>query len=407
MSGREILVAGGGPAGAATAAHLARLGHEVLLCEAARFPRDKICGEFLPPSVTCRLERLGVRRDVDALRPMRPIGMAVVAPGGARVLGRFGSDSGPGYALRRSDLDAVLLDGARRAGAEVLEGTRLVDLARRARGEWDVTIRTGGGTARRLVVRALVGADGRNSLVARRLSLRRAAPRHRRFAVMGRYRGARTPADHGEMIVTRDGYCGLNPLPDGETNVCFVIDPARAPREPAGGFLPGRADLEDFASRRIAAEPAVSARLGGAAPAGALRAIGPIACGARRTVADGVLLVGDAAEFFDPFTGEGVGTALHGAELAAATLHQGLLSGDLSAAALSRYEVLRRAAFASRFRVDRALQRILGRRRLTDFVAARLEREPALADLLAQVTAGLAASRSLLRPDRVLRFLCA
>ncbi|HYV20768.1 MAG TPA: FAD-dependent oxidoreductase [Verrucomicrobiae bacterium] len=406
MTSRDVLVAGGGPAGAATAAHLARLGHDVVVCEAARFPREKICGEFLPPSVGPCLDRLGVRAAVEALRPVRPIGMAVVARGGAVALGRFGA-AGPGYAVRRPALDSVLLEGARLAAAQVLESTRLLDLVPGPAGGYEVEIRTEGETSRRLAVRALVGADGRNSLVARRLGLRCRAPGHRRFAVMGRYRGARTPADHGEMIITSDGYCGINPLPDGEANVCFVIDPGRAPRLHDGAFLPARSDLEAFARRRIEAEPALRERLGDARLDGPLRAIGPIATRACGTTADAALLVGDAAEFFDPFTGEGVGTALHGAELAAETLHDTLVRGDLSRAALQPYEARRRAAFAARFRVERVLQGILGRRRLTDFVAARLEREPALADLLAQVTAGLAASRSLLRPDRLLRFLCA
>jgi flavin-dependent dehydrogenase len=406
MTSGEILVVGGGPAGAATAAHLARLGHEVVVCEAARVPREKICGEFLPPSVAPALERLGVRADVEALRPVRPVGMAVVARGGATVFGRFGA-AGPGYALRRSVLDAVLLEGARRAGARVLEKTRVLDVAAAPGGGYEVEIRPDGEAPRRLNVRALVGADGRNSVVARHLGLRRAAPAHRRFAVMGRYRGARTPADHGEMIVTADGYCGINPLPDGETNVCFVIDPGRVVRGHGGALLPGRADLELFARRRIASERPLRERLGEARLEGPLRAIGPIATRAQRAAAHGALLVGDAAEFFDPFTGEGVGTALHGAEMAAETLHDALRRGDLSHAALRIYEERRRGAFAARFRVERALQGILGRRRLTDFVAARLEREPALADLLAQVTAGLAASRTLLRPDHLLRFLCA
>jgi len=416
---RDVVVVGGGPAGASTAAFLARLGRNVLVCEAARFPREKICGEFLPPSVAPRLERLGALRDVEALAPRRPIGMAVVAPGGARVLGRFGAEAGPGYALRRPDLDAVLLRAARRAGAEVLEETRVTDVTPHPGGGYVLAVRTGSGETLTMRARAIVGADGRNSLVARRLGLRRGAPRHRRFAVMGRFSGARTPDDHGEMVVTADGYCGINPLPGGEANVCFVLDPRRAARAPEGiapapagaplsqGFLPGRAHLERYVQWRIQSDPVVGQRLAGARLEGPLAAVGPIACGSRRAVGDAALLVGDAAEFFDPFTGEGVGTALAAGEIAAETLDLALSRGDLSRRALSAYERRRRRTFAGRFRVDRALQRILEHSGLTDFVAARLERQPVLADRLARVTAGLASAGSLLRPDQVLRFLWA
>ena len=434
---RDVVVVGGGPAGASTAAFLARLGRDVLVSEAARFPREKICGEFLPPSAGPLLDRIGALADVEALSPRRPVGMAVVAPGGARVLGRFGEEAGPGYALRRPDLDAAILAAARRAGAEVLEGARVADLAPRpgggydltvTRGGYDVTMMRGGGETLKVSARAIVGADGRNSFVARRLGLRRGAPRHRRWAVMGRFTGALTPEDHGEMIVTSDGYCGINPLPGGEANVCFVIDPRRAatpfaprvgssaphrassarPGPPSSpGFLPGRAHLERYVRWRIDSDPALGARLGEARLQGRLAATGPVACGSRRTAAEAALLVGDAAEFFDPFTGEGVGMALRAAEIAAETLDEALRRGDLSRRSLAGYERRRRRAFAGRFRVDRALQRILDHARLTDFVAARLERQPALADRLARVTAGLAPAGSLVRPDRVLRFLWA
>jgi len=408
---RDVVVVGGGPAGAATAGFLARLGRDVLLCEAARFPREKICGEYLPPSIAPRLDRLGARRDVEALAPRRPIGMAVIAPGGWKVLGRFGGAAGPGYALRRPDLDAALLAAARRSGAEVLEETRVLDLQARPAGGWVVAVRTGGGAMRQVDARAIVGADGRNSFVARRLGLRRGTPRHRRWAVMGRFRGARVPGDHGEMIVTADGYCGINPLPGDEANVCFVIDPRRAASFPgdagARGFLPGRRHLEAYVRRRIESDPALRERLAEARITGALAAAGPLACGSRRAAAAAALLVGDAAEFFDPFTGEGVGTALHAAEIAAETLEAALRRDDLSFRFLSVYERRRRRAFGGRFRVDRSLQRILEHPALTDFVAGRLARQPALADRLACVTAGLASASSLLRPDRVLRFLCA
>ena len=405
---RDVVVVGGGPAGASTAAFLAQVGRDVVVCEAARFPREKICGEFLPPSIGPLLDRLGARREVEALAPRRPIGMAVVAPGGARVLGRFGAEAGPGYALRRPDLDAALLDAARRAGAEVLEGARVADIQPAPGGGHELVVGTAGGGTRWVRARALVGADGRNSLVARRLGLRGPAPRHRRWAVMGRYLDARTPPDHGEMIVTADGYCGINPLPGGEANVCFVIDPQRAEGGARrSGFLPGRAQLESYVRGRIASDPALRERLAEARLTGPLAVCGPVACGSRRAVAEAALLVGDAAEFFDPFTGEGVGTALKGAEIAAETLDVALRRGDLSRRALGVYGQRRRRAFAGRFRLDRALQRILEHARLTDFVAARLERQPALADRLARATAGLASASSLLRPDRVVKFLCA
>ena len=87
----DVIVAGGGPAGTTVATHLARLGHAVLLCDAARFPRHKICGEYLPPAAGPAFERLGVGAAIRALGPLRPVGMAVIAPGGAVVLGRYGA----------------------------------------------------------------------------------------------------------------------------------------------------------------------------------------------------------------------------------------------------------------------------------------------------------------------------
>ncbi|HEX9427070.1 MAG TPA: FAD-dependent monooxygenase [Candidatus Polarisedimenticolia bacterium] len=410
----DVVVVGGGPAGSTVATLLGGAGARVLLCDAAIFPRHKLCGEFLPPAALPIFDRLGVRGEVERLRPRRHVGMAVIAPGGARFLGRYGAGAPWGLAVRRFDLDAVLLQQARRSGATVLEGTRVADLSRAADGLWDLTLQrsapggtrspsgerpTNGGQPPQVRARAIVGADGRNSIVARRLGLRR-ADSHRRFAVMGHFEEVAGPADHGEMIVTQYGYCGINPLPAGLANVCIVLDPDRP-----GGRPSGRAGLRAFFDEKIAAHPLTRERMAPARLVDRLRATGPISCRASRVVDDAALLVGDAAGFFDPFTGEGIAMALRGGMMAAEMLLEALRCGDLSRAALRPYEAGRRAAFAARLRLDRILQRVLVRPRLAGWLGARLQGDPRLADLLACVAGDTADAREILRPAFAARLL--
>jgi len=396
----EVVVAGGGPAGSTLATLLRLGGRSVAVCDAARFPRHKICGEFVPPAALSTFAGLGVLDAVLARGPRRHVGMAVISPGGTKVLGRYG-DGTRGLSLRRYDLDGVLLEGARRSGAAVLEGARVVGLSRSPRGGYEVTIRRSGGTEV-LSAQVVVGADGRNSFVARRLGLRRPEPRHRRWAVMAHCRGVQVPDDHGEMIITPYGYCGVNPLPDGLANVCVVVDRVETRRPgPAGTRLAG------FFRDLLASHPLTAGRTAGADIVAGPWATGPLACRATRSVGDGVLLVGDAAGFYDPFTGEGIGMALRGAELAASVLENALRLGDVGRRALLPYEARRRRAFRDRLRLDRLLQALLTRPHLTDWVAGRLRRDPALADLLARVTGDTADAARVLRPGFVARLILA
>ena len=403
----DVLVAGGGPAGAAAAIHLARRGHDVLLCDAARFPRHKICGEYLQPAAYADLERLGAAGAIEALHPLRPAGMAVVSRDGTKALGRFGASasSPPGPArggptslsLQRYHFDAALLRVARDAGVAVRQGER-VDGFRRAR-DGAFTIALSSGQVR---ARAIVGADGRNSLVARRLGMRLGPGRHRRWAVMGHYRGVRTPEDHGEMIATSYGYCGLNPLPEGLCNVCLVFDPGRA-----GGRLPGRAQLASFFAAALEKEPLTRVRMEGSSRVGPLRATGPLACRTKSIVADGAVLVGDAAGFFDPFTGEGIHVALKSGEMAAEVLSEALRRGDLGVRSLRPYASRHAAAFDGRRRLDRVLQALLRSPTLTDWAVRKLARDPGLADILARVAGDLTGAAELVKPGFVARLILA
>jgi flavin-dependent dehydrogenase len=144
--------------------------------------------------------------------------------------------------------------------------------------------------------------------------------------------------------------------------------------------------MEAFFEARIKQLRHLAARVAGMRAEGPLRVMGPLAYRVGEPRVGGVLLAGDAAGFYDPFTGEGLFTALRGAELLAEVAHAALARDDVSAVALAPYAAAKRAAFADKARVTRALQLIIAHRRLANTAARFLQRRPALLGTLMGVT---------------------
>lgn len=387
MSGdglRDVIVAGGGPAGCATAILLKERGHDVLLLEAARFPRDKICGESVSPGAWGALRELGVVPRLQALHPWPLRGMALTSPGGTSFAGHYREGQAPGFAIRRESLDHLLLERARECGVEVRQGARVHDVVLHGGVVGGVLFENGGGPERALG-RLVIGAEGRRSVVARRLGLLSEDPSLRKFAVRGYWEGMQGLSEHGEMHVGGGGYCGIAPLSATRANVAFVLDRGELAR--AGG------DLAGFYERMIAERwPRVAERLRRAERLGQPRAIGPLALRARHVSAPGSLLVGDAAGFYDPFTGEGVTLALRSATLACDTADAALRSGK--ATELASYDRRRHAATRDKFRFNRLLQHVVAWPCLANHLARRLSARPAIADRLVGVAGDFVPARN-------------
>jgi flavin-dependent dehydrogenase len=375
MTRADAVVVGAGPAGAATAILLAERGLAVTLLDKAAFPRPKICGEYLSPEAARVLDRLGVLKAVDAAgaQPLR--GMRITAPDGT-VLdgtyptgGRWRGYRDHAFAIPREIFDRILVERARSLPVDVRERHRVTGLLRDGDRVVGVQAEDEDGARIDVGARLVVGADGRASVVARALGLLR-PHRLRRLALVRYVSGIAGLDDRGEIYVDPPDYSILNPVAPGLVNLSLVVPLAHA--RPYGGRM------EAFFEARIKQLRHLPARVAGMRAEGPLRVMGPLAYRVREPRVGGVLLAGDAAGFYDPFTGEGLFTALRGAELLAEVAHAALARGDVGAAALAPYAAARRAAFADKARVTRALQFVIAHRRLANAAARFLQRRPAL-----------------------------
>jgi flavin-dependent dehydrogenase len=394
----EAIVVGGGPAGSTIAAALANSGHRVVLLDKAGFPRHKACSEYINPAGAQLLEAMGVLDEVHLAGAHLMEAMIVHAPDGHRFVANF-SKVEPGQAalgFSRYRLDHLLLEHAKAAGVTVCERAHVRGVLRehgRVVGV-DASI---AGVREPIRSSLVVGADGRNSAVARTLGVNAPLRWPRKTGLVTHYRGVTGLDRFGELHVVRHAYAGLAPLEDGLTNVALVAD-VRTVNGRTGS-------IEEFFTESLRSIPAVARTLAGAERVGGIRGIGPMACRARRATGDGYLLVGDAASFLDPFTGDGIYEALRAAHLAAPVASAALQAGDVSAEALDPYRIARRRAFTAKRAVCWIVQGFINAPPLMNYVTARLSRRDELGLTLSGVLADVRPATQALSPVFLARLL--
>jgi flavin-dependent dehydrogenase len=310
----DVAVIGGGPAGSTAATLLARAGWKVALLEKDAHPRFHI-GESLLPMNLPIFERLGVLDQVAAIGVRKPAADFPADVGGynsfsfSRALGDVPDHA---FQVQRAQLDALLFDNARSAGADAREQTQVLGCEALADGQHRLHLRDAAGE-RRVDARYVIDASGRDTLLGRQLGLKRAHPRHRSAAVYAHFRGvARQPgAAAGNITIYRlaQGWMWMIPLPDDVMSVGAVCSPEY--------WKTRRGDLAEFLLQTICSQADARARMAAAERVSEPEATGNYSYLCRDIAGRGWVMAGDAYAFVDPIFSSGVFLAMHGAERAA------------------------------------------------------------------------------------------
>ena len=400
----EVAVVGGGPAGSAFAARVAGAGLRVVILEARPFWTWQAGGVFASPAAMRELRSLGLDAAVlDAVA--RPIAaMNVETPRGATIRLTYGAERGaePAVGLDRSALDPALLELAWARGAEVRRPVSVVGVepGRGAGGSVQLRVRHGTVT-RALDAQIVVGADGHRSAVARALRVDRPARLGTRVGLTWHLADAGESGSGDARMVVLDGaYCGLAPVPGGRLNVGIVLA-SRRWRERLtsdGAQAVGEAILAQV--------PDATWSRGGWRAAQATDAIAgaaPLGHRVTQRAGQGWLLIGDAAGFLDPFTGEGLHRALVSARLGANAVRRTLGADARDDHALGAYDRAMRRRFQSKDVVSLLVQAFLARPALFEYAALRLARRDEVRATMGLVMGDLVPASRALDP----RFLAA
>lgn len=331
----EVVVIGGGPAGATAATLVAKEGRRVLVLERERFPRYHI-GESLIPETFWVLDRLGMLPKLRGSPFVEKHSVQFVSEQGRLSEPFYFADYKPHESSRtwqvsRAEFDALMLDNAREHGAEVREGIRVLDVLFEGGRAVGVRVVDEHGNEETIRCQVVVDAAGQSCIIQDRLGLREWDPVLKKAAIWTYWKGAArdTGRDAGSTLVMqtrgKTGWFWYIPLQDDLVSVGVV-----APFDYLFKDRPGK-DAEAIFFEEVDRCPGVQPRIASAERIGAFRVAKEYSYRSRQVAGDGWVLVGDAFGFLDPLYSSGILLALKSGTLAADAIVAALAAGDVSA----------------------------------------------------------------------------
>lgn len=411
MQTYDLIIVGGGPAGAAAALYAQHHGLATLLLDKQCFPRDKICGDALSGKTVAILHELGLFEEVCNL-PGAAIARIVFSSPDAAVasidLSRYDLHNVltgrvlpmEGFVIRREVFDDFLFAKARTAAAHTLEGFAVRELLREGEQVCGVRGRTGDGTRLEFRAPLVLGCDGFNSIVARKSGLYRHESRAWMVALRQYFEGVAGLSDQIELHFideVRPGYFWIFPLEGRRANVGIGMDhrDIKACGIDLKDALAAAVASASFGTRFRNARP-LEDPVGWNLPVGSRR---------RPAHGNGFLLLGDAAGLIDPFTGEGIGNALYSARFAVETAVQACEAGDYSAGFLSCYEDRLWDALGSELKMSTKLHNLGRWPYLMNLVIRKAAKNAEVSDMICGMMANAVPRKMLANPLFYFRLL--
>ena len=329
-----MIVVGAGPAGSASAHYLAIAGYDVILIDRSKFPRDKICGDFVSPVAQNELANLGITHSLEFKNANRITKASVYLDSNklvSRVVPKVQGLPRFGRVVPRLILDKLILDSARREGAVFLENLKAVGMRVKHR---SVELDAEGPSGKRtLKARLLIGADGSNSTIARIVRGQPPSIADRIIAIRGYFTDVEGPSNQSDLHFNKEsfpGYCWLFPTSKNQANVGVgvVLD-----------TIPSGNRLKELLNHLISTNTALSKRLKNAKLLGQIRGWPLTTYNPNQPlVGNRVMLIGDAAGLVNPLNGEGIQYALLSGRWASEVAVSSLIANNLSKETLASYQ---------------------------------------------------------------------
>jgi flavin-dependent dehydrogenase len=334
----DVIIAGAGPAGASAAIHLAGHDRRVLLVEQKKFPRAKLCGEFISPECQKHFENLGVAEAIATAAPSALTETIFYSTRGHYVSvpsSWFGGTAALG--LSRAVMDDVLLRRAKACGVNVIENATITDLIQHGKNVRGVRLKEN-----EYFAPLTIDATGRARILTKKLNAGEPKSRATLIAFKAHLRNTRVAPNACEIYFYPDGYGGLSTIENNVSNLCFIISAEQVKRHHSDpeGILKELVMKNRRAAYTLAGAQLESEWLSASWERFGRRGPNP---------ANGMLAIGDAAAFIDPFTGSGMLMAFESGELAANVIvrHQNKLA-DIGAVYADEYV----QKFDSRLRIS-------------------------------------------------------
>jgi len=340
-SSHEVLIIGGGPAGASTATVLAEQGHRVLILEREKFPRYHV-GESLIPFTFGPLERLGMIPKMRGSHFVKKYSVNFVQPDGRKsqpfyFYTRYDKETiAQTWQVMRSEFDQMLLDNAREKGAEVREETKVTQLVRNDSGHViGVEAESKDGTKQTLLAKLVVDATGKEAFASNRLGWRVGDPYLNKVAVWTYYKGSKRAEGIDEggttiAFIPDKGWFWHIPMHGDMVSVGVVAEGKYLSRD-------GVRDPKTMFDREIGENQWIKEYLSTGESTGEFWITSEYSRHSKYGCAQGLLLVGDAFAFLDPVFSSGVMLALKSGVMAGDAIHEALTAGDVSPERFAEY----------------------------------------------------------------------